>query len=777
MKEKLVREGCLMQIDPFLKKIEQFIDTMKQNTSIDHINGPYNPDEEPPKATWEDKAWQWVDSTGEKNNFYFIESNGKRIALSKVDEYSLLPSPKHEVLKAYTLHLVGRHISAQTRRVRQISARLFLSSNVNLTGDRDAFITFIETHNLSESKMQPLMVFCRWLKLHQLIPPNVKEVKLKRQRMSGDEVVVNREQKLPDEKAIMALGAIQHSVIPQEKSKWNVHPLAPQRGAFVCAMSTLALSSPNRVVAEQTVLINQNLKSKTQTVNGIKRTVHYMYWSGSKGYDDNKCHILSSMAPTVEHVLDYLNSVTECNRIITRFYKNSGASLKKLLGGYQVSEEKWKADQSDVNQPTNLFKLGYLLGFYDDLPEQDIHIRVEPGTPDSIEVKKNNRKTYYYKAIYALELNDAIIIIGKNIKRLLRIRPSWGPLYDRLSVSAISTLRDFQAYWVAHIKKQFPLFPELRNGSKSGKCDAEHMLFALNGYQLNNVISYHGSGSPYAIISPKSMGSLYSNEISNPKQSIFTRYGFAKEFRIAPHQFRHYLTDTADRNGLPRSVINMWSGRKDPNQIIHYVHSTNDERADVIADILYNEDGLTEEKAKQSIRLVSRDKYTDMTGEVASVTSSGICTQNLIVTPCQYLNDFNVQCLFCAKSCHVAHDEKTVALLREDLSAQKARLNRVSEHPRFTNSEAIQSWFKLHLSNMEKLKQLIELMTSPEIEEGALIRILVDENEFRISNLKTKQLEIRKLALPNSQAALNLMLKERQQGEKDVITQELLELI
>ena len=202
---------------------------------------------------------------------------------------------------------------------------------------------------------------------------------------------------MPDEKVIMALGAIQHSVIPWDKSKWDIHPLAPQRDAFVCAMNTLALSSPNRIAAEQTVLINQKLQAKTQTVNGTKRTVHYMNWSGSKGFDDNKNHILGSVAPTVDHVLDYLNSVTECNRIIVRFYKDPDTSLKKLLGGYQASEEKWKAVQPDVNQPINVFKLGYLLGFYDNLPEQETQIRVEPSCPDSTKVKKGNRKTYFYK--------------------------------------------------------------------------------------------------------------------------------------------------------------------------------------------------------------------------------------------------------------------------------------------------------------------------------------------------------------------------------------------
>jgi hypothetical protein len=114
-------------------------------------------------------------------------------------------------------------------------------------------------------------------------------------------------------------------------------------------------------------------------------------------------------------------------------------------------------------------------------------------------------------------------------------------------------------------------------------------------------------------------------------------------------------------------------------------------------------------------------------------------------------------------------------MLQKDLTVQEKRLLDVQARPQFYNSDAMQSWFKLHLFNTERLKQLIELMNDPEIAPGNLIRMLIDTAEFRISNLKTKHIEIRKLVLPDTKGVLKRMLEDKQEKDDDIINQ-LLEL-
>ena len=138
-------------------------------------------------------------------------------------------------------------------------------------------------------------------------------------------------------------------------------------------------------------------------MHGKKETVHYMEWRGSKGFDDNKNHILSSMAPAVEHVLDYFDKITEPNRVIARFYKNPNAPLKFILANYQVPDKKWQVVKPNINKNTNLCVLGYLLGFYDNAKETKIQVtRYTPGTTEVKVAKGGVVMTQYYKPIYIL---------------------------------------------------------------------------------------------------------------------------------------------------------------------------------------------------------------------------------------------------------------------------------------------------------------------------------------------------------------------------------------
>jgi hypothetical protein len=310
-------------------------------------------------------------------------------------------------------------------------------------------------------------------------------------------------------------------------------------------------------------------------------------------------------------------------------------------------------------------------------------------------------------------------------------------------------------------------------------------MFAFSGHQFHMV---HGTGmwgmcTPFTPIGPETIAGCYSLELRESSKAsktsgIFARHGFSEDFYIKPHQFRHYINHTGVEAGIPKLIMNLWSGRKDPTQILHYVHTSAADQSSIISDIMFNENVRDVEQAKQHIRVVSHQEYESMTDSIASETSSGICTQQLTVTPCSYLNDFDTHCLFCAKACHVAHDEDAIALLRRDLMHQEFRLDQVSDSPRLVVSKASQDWYKTHSLQTEMLKQLLELMTDKRIENGSLIRLLTRYNEFRITNLQTKQIDIVKLALPNVGKRLGEILNDHRGKDGDDTTiNELLELI
>ncbi|MBN0574240.1 hypothetical protein JTM30_35700, partial [Pseudomonas aeruginosa] len=122
-----------------------------------------------------------------------------------------------------------------------------------------------------------------------------------------------------------------------------------------------------------------------------------------------------------------------------------------------------------------------------------------------------------------------------------------------------------------------------------------------------------------------------------------------------------------------------------------YIHTTHDEKASRVSAILNPPD-----IDRRDIRVVSQDQLTQTTNLPASVTSTGLCTQNLNVTPCNYLNDFVSQCFMCPDTCHIAGDVKTIEFFEKDLSFQTLRLESVACDPRLPSSQAMRQWYLIH---------------------------------------------------------------------------------
>lgn len=731
-------------------------------------------------ATWESKLWVHTNATGQRLNILFTQEMGRSRA-KKLEKQTLMLSPMREVLMLYALTVREQNVGRKNQLDKIAVARAVLSLVDHIEEITDSLLKQ-HAKEIKTSKRAKLSNFVNFLN-DQLFQHNpLRKPKIKRLSKTGDEIEKDQKEKMADEMCIAALGSILYEVIPPDKKKWNIHPRKYQRDAFVCAMSALAMGSPNRVAAEQTVLDAQGLKSHSVTENGEDKTVYYLDWKGSKGYKNNANHILGVMTGSVERSLDYILEVTEPNRVLARFYTDPELPLKKLLREKDCDPAKWHQVNPDMNKPTNMVTLGYLLGLY---PEKMDVVQVPPHTKGAFQ-NSHIKTSKWFKPIWMLRNDDMVRINWYSLGCLLGLGGKRVPssIYHGLGISSDISIKGFQERWIARIKEIYPKFPAMTNGTKDGECNARSMLFAFSGYQFEmaNGTGIWGVNTPFTPVGPETLAACFGNEIRETRKvggsNIFTRHGFSEEFFINPHQFRHYINHTGVESGIPKLIMNLWSGRKDPTQILHYVHTSAADQVSVISDILFNETVTNVEQAKQHIRVVSHQEYEAMTDTIASETSSGICTQQLTVTPCSYLNDFDTHCLFCSKACHVAHDEDAIALLRRDLTHQQIRLDQVVNLPRFAVSKASQDWYKTHNLQTEMLKQLLDLMTDKRIAKGSLIRLLTRHNEFRVTNLQTKQIDIVKLALPNVEERLGEILNNhRGEDDDDTTINELLELI
>ncbi|QFI38139.1 hypothetical protein FR932_09930 [Moritella marina ATCC 15381] len=721
------------------------------------------------QAQWDDIAVNFTNAGGITQNIYFNNLNKVSPKFnSTFTEDDRLSQESHQLLFSYTLDVLKENVSTNNKKGKQAIARRFLAHlNQNI-----AFMSTVEIQRVIEemNNTQFLTTFFEWLNKHKMIPslcnPNIPQTsKGSTRTKSGDDAIKAEKSKLPDEKSLLALCAIFHDVIPAYKNddssdttNWDslTHPTLKQRGVFTCTMSALAMASPNRVAAEQVLLSKQRLKSITEVVNGKDETVYFLNWRGSKGYLDNQKHFNREMAESLDRALHLMGLVTEPARVLARFYKEPKLPLKSVLGEFSPSEDNLSRLNSSMSKPTSLINLGLLLGFFDGTNKT---VRVTQDTEGAIALQTSRRrKLKYVKSIADLSPFDKLVLIaGCPLTEQLIGSRYQGNMSSLLNDDNSLTVADFQNYYVSLNKDRLKGL----NQGQAKKVNYADALFTFTERQMNNQVC----GSSFSLVAISSLENHFANHLKKfgTKKTIFEQHGFSSEFGINPHQFRHWQNDYLAKQRLPHLLISLLSGRKSPEQTLQYIHTTDAQKASVIADIMFDSESDDDVQDNIKNRLQKKEQY-DIAIENLSptfVTEVGFCAQNLTLSPCTYMNDFESQCTLCSSSCHVAHDEDAICQLRDDLNVQTKRLEMVQGALDFTSSKGKQEWYVTHYKNTCMLKKLIDVMSDEKTKEGSIIRILSRSNIMRVTNLETQIVEQRTLSLPNTEEALKAAIEAK----------------
>lgn len=708
-------------------------------------------------ASWNDWVWVVRFPNNTSRSFYFLDpSLVRKPNLRPNKPYSeaqLLPEKARRVMMAYVLHLLsdkGKY-SPSTLTALQLAPRFFLAhTKGELINLNQSQIDKYFHQNRKKHHIVKLSSFISWCRDQHFIRSTLRtpsiSSKYRKINVSVEENEEWANEKMPDERALHALAAIFNEVISDTNALHDINLYGSQRSTFIASMCTIAMSSPNRMAAEQLTLTNQQLKSRTaiRIENGkqVSQEIYWLDWCGSKGYKDNDNHILASMADPVSRSVDYLSTVCEPARVLCRFYENPNLTLNQVLGSFRTK----KAAEFPNHCTVNLFQLGYILGFYDDV-EGQVRLWLPTDPPHS-----HNK---HYKHVSKLSDTDVLRFNITSLKHLIGIKTK-----DTRRVEAIvgknPTVAEFQKNWIAHMKRVVPTFPSRIIGSNSVRL--ANALFNFTGKQITQVGQAGGyklAGSYYSI-EPVKLGTLLSNKLTGLKNqaSIFQDFNFSSNIRIRPHQFRHWINTKAQESLLSDEVIAMWSGRISVQQNAVYDHTTDSDHIARIAE-LHIPTGVIEKE----LRIITLEDYQQITGKAASITATGICTQELSVNPCSYLNDFVAQCVLCSSSCHVNRDQKAIDILEKDLSIQQRRLEQIQNSKRLRNKTQLQNWFLVHHRNTALLNQLIGLLKREDIKEGSPIRYVADEAIFRIVDIKNKCIKEVKALLPNSKTELEKLIE------------------
>lgn len=751
-------------LNPYIANQRAYIQEKKQQPLIGFTN------KEGEQAKWEDNAFTFTYSSGTTANFLFNNDNQSHANInSTLTEEDRLDEELHHLLLSYCLDVLKENINIHNQRAKVfIAKKLLIQLNCNIASAPLSAIQHV-IDNMGNTQYLPS--FFDWLHKHTMLPvssyPSFPMKRRSTRDKYGDDAIEAENHKLPNEKTLLALGAIFHDTIPPYKSiqpdlsAWEhlTSPSKKQIDAFVCTMSALAMSSPNRAAAEQTLLTKQRLKSHTEIVSGQKKTVYYLHWRGSKGYLDNQKHFNAEMAQSLDRALHYLSIVTEPARVLARFYKDPTRPLKNVLGDFEPNKKNLKLLDPAMDQPIMLFQLALLLGFYD---ATDKMIRVTPDTQGATKVPSNHRQQFkYVKSIIDLSPFDKFLFTNSCTYslKLLGVQPTTKTSFNKHCAGKKTlTVAELQNHLVNVNQKNITGY----NKKQTKKVDYENALFAFTNKQLMT-----NNASHFLLVPISSLDTFLSNNLKRIKgqayKTIFERHGFSSDFFIRPHQFRHWQNDYLDKKGLPHLLTSILSGRKSAEQTLTYIHTTDAQNASVISDILDQKKTGEEAQANVSKRLKTKDLYDEATNNLSPtfVHETGFCVQNLTLSPCTYMTEFETQCTLCPSSCHIVQDSKAIELLEKDLKVQTYNLQKIQEHDNFLTSTSMQKWYKTHYGNTSMIKSLLSVLSDRSNPDGAIVRFLTLSNLIRITNLKTKTVIEQKLSLPDTENALQAAIEAK----------------
>lgn len=738
-------------LNKYIDRLERLVGEYRE-VELDQFEGPGGK-----KAEFDDLVWYHVDPNTRRLTRYLCGLHGRKGRGNAGNRPTdTLAYPYNHLIKVWIIETTNTPLSASEKKARTSVVRKLLSiMDGDLYAQTESTIGILNLGERSADRLRPFLAFCCDKGLMRRLELNGSD---NRDR-TGHAHFDNTLEKLPDIETVLAVGAIFSSVfehvdehgslVPGEEI--NIHD------ALVVTFVLLSLASPNRTSAEIPLLPKQRLSSYSES-NGSP--VYHLDWIGSKGYGNNKNHMLAALAEPITKALNFFYRACEPARVLCRFYEKPNQSLKALLDEFEISPE-LEQNLSLTQQPT-LFTLGYALGFYG----VDDCVPVLKDGADLTSTHHAHRGQFFEdKPIYSLRSQDQLSVsrTGSTSFSGLPYLFGYTAMPEIFTDKDTVTVGEVQEWWISFYRKfMLPEFP-LSFSSGESSISLKNAMFCFLGSWFYGASKGFGSGGKtfqrtnYMVVPLASLGASVIPRLtgqSRTKISIFQSYGFSSELSLRPHSLRHLTNTLADLSSIPVEIITAWSGRKNSEQTHTYIHTSHDEKASRVSAIMNPPDF-----DRRAIRVVSQEQITQTTNLPATVTSTGLCTQNLNVTPCNYLNDFVSQCFMCPEACHIAGDEKAIDFLEKDLSFQTARLESVACDLRLPTSQAMKQWYVIHSRNTHIISLLISLMKSSSI--GTIIRYSSANAEFSLTDLNKKLINKVACALPDFEGRLKGIIEAK----------------
>lgn len=499
----------------------------------------------------------------------------------------------------------------------------------------------------------------------------------------------DREEKLPDPKAIKALGEVFNNKLTR--------PL----DIVVTSACALLLSAPSRAGELADVELDcLRFKEDTQ---GNQRM--FLRWYAEKiNQVMLKPVVKPEMEPVVERAITLLKPITDEARAYAAWLEDHRDEFPPHEGlppkgpdeplTYAEACAALKLSFEKTHNPRNVFKTRYLTdmekqkalspaarailaeirGGWDSSAGKRIHVKGKPG-------------------IRGVEFDDRCVITLRKLNVLLREK---------------------------YLPKDFPYTTPYTKGKARVKY--RDALFTVRTGALAEDSAHvvtHGFGVEIAANTGRMNVQL--GGTNNPKiKSLFERYGYPG-VKVNTHAFRHELNTRMHQAGLSQLLIDAFSGRTTMGSV--YNHETIEERTQGVADYHPKTkhstaaQRLDKVKTNQPLNLADvRELCEGEQDRIIHQTHLGVCVHNFASEPCPKMG----ACLDCGRLGCVKGDDVKLSNLMEEHDDLKRRLDKALDAQSRGVFGASESAKKLG-EKLFKCEALIQTLENPELETGAIV--------------------------------------------------------
>ncbi len=276
---------------------------------------------------------------------------------------------------------------------------------------------------------------------------------------------------------------------------------------------------------------------------------------------------------------------------------------------------------------------------------------------------------------------------------------------------------DLERAVVAQLPKDFP-----QHNGHANQPYSESLILVRRGCLRADTVG-EGSRVMFEPLGINAYGMWLSGATDRP--SVFERYGFTEADGSAieqtSHGFRHWLNDTAHREGLGAMDIAHWSGR-DPSQNKHYDHQTPAQFHDQWRDLVEKARGIgpvfEAADALPDTSPISRADFLRSHLGAAHQTELGACIHDYSLLPCQKHGD----CLNCEENVFIKGDpvHRGEISRRHDLTAAQLAAAREAMDEGDYGADL---WVQDHEASLGKLALMLSTHGDASIPDGKVVNL------------------------------------------------------